>query len=308
MEYMETKNMQKYENNFYCKKCDYKCCKKTLWNQHILTQKHNRQHLETNGNKKYANKNNQCENCGKFYQDRSGLWKHKKKCLDKKNIINNTKDNAIDNNLKEENNNLKDLIKEIMNGYSKDIEIKKEMMGQLKEQNQIIQDLIPKLGNNNNNKFNINVFLNEQCKDAINMSDFINSLNVQTQDLVYTQKNGLIEGISTVFLNGLKQLDIFQRPIHCTDVKREILYIKENNTWEKEQSKDKIRNAINDVAYKQRDAIKKWEFNNPSWQQTDNGKDEYIDLVKTVMEDIDKNSYSENKIIKSIIKETIIDK
>jgi thymidylate synthase len=140
------------------------------------------------------------------------------------------------------------------------------------------------------------------------MSDFINSLNVQTQDLVYTQKNGLIEGISTVFLNGLKQLDIFQRPIHCTDVKREILYIKENNTWEKEQSKDKIRNAINDVAYKQRDAIKKWEFNNPSWQQTDNGKDEYIDLVKTVMEDIDKNSYSENKIIKSIIKETIIDK
>jgi len=302
MNILETKNMQKYAQEFFCVKCDYKCSKKTLWKQHLSTQKHNRQHLETNGNQKYANKNNQCENCGKIYQDRSGLWKHKKICITIK------KKNIEITNLEEENNNLKDLIKEMMHGYTKDLEIKKEMMGQLKEQNQIIQEMIPKLGNNNNNKFNINVFLNEQCKDAINLSDFIDSLNVQSHDLIYTQKKGLIEGISTLFLNGLKQLDTFQRPIHCTDVKREILYIKDNNTWEKEESKQKIRNAINDVAHKQRDAIKKWESENPLWQQSDNGKDEYIDLVKTVMEDIDKNSNSQNKIIKTIIKETIIDK
>ena len=302
MKYLETENMQKYAQEFYCEKCDYKCTKKTLWNQHLATQKHNRQQMETNGNIKYANKNNQCENCGKFYQDRSGLWKHKKRCVLTK------KQNIEITNLEAENNNLKDLIKEMMHGYTKDIEIKKEMMGQLKEQNQIIQEMIPKLGNNNNNKFNINVFLNEQCKDAINLSDFIDSLNVQAHDLIYTQKKGLIEGISTVFVNGLKQLDTFQRPIHCTDIKREILYIKDNDTWEKEESKVKIRTAINDVAHKQREAIKKWESDNPLWQQSDNGKDEYIDLVKTVMEDIDKNSISENKIIKTIIKETIIDK
>jgi len=302
MKYLETENMQKNTVEFYCEKCDYKCNKKTLWVQHLATQKHNRQQMETIGNTKYVNKNNQCENCGKFYQDRSGLWKHKKRCLSVK------KQNIEITNLEAENNNLKDLIKEMMHGYTKDIEIKKEMMGQLKEQNQIIQEMIPKLGNNNNNKFNINVFLNEQCKDAINLSDFIDSLNVQAHDLIYTQKKGLIEGISTVFLNGLKQLDTFQRPIHCTDVKREILYIKDNNTWEKEESKVKIRTAINDVAHKQREAIKKWETDNPFWQQSDNGKDEYIDLVKTVMEDIDKNSISENKIIKTIIKETIIDK
>lgn len=302
MKYLETKNMQKMVVEFYCEKCDYKCSKKTLWNQHLTTQKHNRQHLETCGNIKYANKNNQCENCGKFYLDRSGLWKHKKRCLP-------TKKQTIEiANLETENNNLKDLIKEMMHGYTKDIEIKKEMMGQLKEQNQIIKEMLPKIGNNNNNKFNINVFLNEQCKDAINLSDFIDSLNVQAHDLIYTQKKGLIEGISTVFLNGLKQLDTFQRPIHCTDIKREILYIKDNDTWEKEESKGKIRTAINDVAHKQREAIKKWESENPFWQQSDNGKDEYIDLVKTVMEDIDKNSISENKIIKTIIKETIIDK
>ena len=296
---METKNMQKYVNNFYCIKCDYTCSKKTLWKQHLATQKHNRQHLATDGNIKYANINNCCEKCGKIYQDRSGLWKHKKRC-----IISNTTSET----LKKENNNLKDFIKGIIKEYSQDIEIKKEMISQLKEQNQIIQKMIPKLGNNNNNKFNINVFLNKHCKDAINMSDFINSLNIQTHDLIYTQKKGLIEGISTLFLNGLKQLDTFQRPIHCSDIKREILYIKDNNIWEKEPTKDKIRNAINDVAYKQRDAIKKWEKNNPLWHQSESGKDEYIDLVKTIMEDIHKDSFSENKIIKNILKETQIDK
>lgn len=303
MEYLETKNMQKYATEFYCKKCDYKCTKKSLWFQHLATQKHNRQHLATFGNAKYAH---QCEICGKKYQDRSGLWKHKKRCNINCQIDNLNVDET--NNLEEENNNLKSLITEIIKGNTKDNEIKKEMMDQLKKQNEIIQEIIPKIGNNNNNKFNINVFLNEQCKHAINMSEFIESLNIQVKDLIYTEKNGLIEGISTVFLNKLKQLDTFQRPIHCTDIKREILYIKDNNIWEKEQSKEKIRNAISDVAYKQRYAIKDWELNNPTWDKSETGKDEYINLVKTVMEDISENSSSENKIIKTIIKETIIDK
>ena len=137
------------------------------------------------------------------------------------------------------------------------------------------------------------------------MSEFLESLQIQLKDLIYTKDNGLIEGISTVFVNGLKQLDTFKRPIHCTDMKRETLYIKDNNEWERENGKECLRNAINDVASKQRLAINEWEKNNPNWDKTVKGKEEYIKIVKTVMSDI---SDEHNKIIKNIAKETIINK
>ena len=292
---METKNIQNMPFSYHCNLCDYKCSKKSLWNQHLSTQKHKWKQMETNGNKKYADWI--CENCGKIYASRAGLWKHKKKCNEYKSKL-----------LEKENSELKDLMINMVNNFNKDVEIKHELVEQLNKQNKIITDMIPKIGNNNNNKFNINLFLNEQCKNAINMSDFLESLIIQLKDINYTKDNGLIEGISTLFLNGLKQLDTYQRPIHCTDVKREVLYIKENNTWDKEQSKDKIRVAINDLAYKQRLAIKEWETNNPKWEETEKGKEEYLHLVKTLMQDIELNSNSENKIIKNILKETIIDK
>ena len=130
--------------------------------------------------------------------------------------------------LEEENTELKSLMQQMLCGLNKNSQMKDEMMEQMKEQNKIIQDMIPKIGNNNN-KFNINVFLNEECRDAINMTDFIESLQIQLEDLNYTKTNGLIEGISSVFVNGLKQLDTYKRPIHCTDMKRETLYIKDNN-------------------------------------------------------------------------------
>ena len=322
METFGNKNSEKYTTEFYCKLCDYKCSNKQLWKQHLKTKKHSRQRLpiyfsaaetelKSKNDKnilhelpsKYKENIFSCEICGKFYKDRSGLWKHKKKCI---SIDNN--DNKKINNLEEENNRLKNILNNVITGFTTNSEITKQMMTQLQKQNLIIQEMIPKLGNNNNNKFNINLFLNEECKDAINLSDFINSLQVQKEDLIYTKEKGLIEGISTVFLNGLRQLNICQRPIHCTDIKREILYIKNNNMWEKEHNKEKIRLAINDVAYKQRDAIKEWENTNPLWDQSEKGKEDYVNLVKTLMEDINKNSYSENKIIKSIIKETLIDK
>ena len=309
MAYLETKNMQKYSQEYFCINCDYKCFKKSLFNQHLETQKHKWKQMETNGNK--TNIEFICEICGKRYANRSGLWKHKKKCINNGSVNNGSVNNGSVNNeefFEKENFELKNLMINMVNHFNKDLEMKNELVEQLKEQSKIIHDIIPKIGNNNNNKFNINVFLNEQCKNAINMSDFIESLSIQLKDINYTKDKGLIEGISTLFLNGLKQLDTFQRPIHCTDLKREVLYIKENNTWDKELSKDKIRTVINDLAYKQRQSIKEWENNNPDWENTENGKEEYINLVKTLMQDIEINSNCENKIIKNIIKETIIDK
>lgn len=298
--------MKKYAPKYYCIDCDYKCSRKFLWDQHISTLKHKRQQSATIGNQIYAkpsivtNVNFTCEKCGRCYKQRSGLWRHEKKCILSDN-------NKIVGKLEQENTELKTLMHKMLSGIDKDTQIKDQMMDQMKEQNKIIQDMIPKLGNNNNNKFNINVFLNEHCRDAINMSEFIESLQIQLEDLHYTKRNGLIEGISSVFVNGLKQLDTFKRPIHCTDMKRETLYIKDNNEWDREKGKERLRDAISDVANKQRKAIAEWESQHPEWSKTDKGKDEYIQLVKSVMTDIT-DGPTENKIIKSIAKETVIDK
>tara|TARA_B100000482_G_scaffold27611_1_gene17757 strand:+ start:309 stop:908 length:600 start_codon:yes stop_codon:yes gene_type:complete len=199
------------------------------------------------------------------------------------------------------------LFKNILIDHQENNKVKDRMMNQLKEQSDIIKEMIPKLGNNTNNNFNINVFLDEQCSDAINMSEFIESLKIKMDDIQFTSTNGLVEGVCSVFLNGLKELGMNQRPIHCTDIKRETLYIKDNNEWERENGKGKLKTAINDVASKQRTAIIEWRNENPNWNETDKGKEEYIQLMQNLMIDITQES-NENKIIKNIAKQTIIDK
>ena len=299
--------MQKYATEFYCKKCNYKCVTKFLWNQHKTTLKHNRQRLATP--KKTDDTSYVCEYCGKSYKQRSGLWRHKKKCSSKISTTQNEiiKSDLDNNTLLNEHKELKELFKNILIDHEQNNKVKEKMMNQLKEQSDIIKEMIPKLGNNTNNNFNINVFLNEQCRDAINMSEFVESLKIKLDDIQFTSTNGLVEGVCSVFLNGLKELGMNQRPIHCTDIKREILYIKDNNEWERENGKNKIKTAINDVASKQRKAIIEWKNEHPNWNETDEGKEEYIQLMQDLMIDITSES-NENKIIKNIAKETIIDK
>ena len=142
------------------------------------------------------------------------------------------------------------------------------------------------------------MFLNEQCRDAINMSDFLQSLDVNMSDLDYSKKNGLMKGISYLFMNGLKELNTFERPIHCTDIHKEILYIKDGNIWENNNSKKKLTEAINTLAVKQQKSLTTWEKNNPAWRDSKEGMDEYIQLVQTVMCKIDNE-----KIIQTIAKE-----
>ncbi len=299
--YLATKNMKKYANDFYCEKCNYKCLTKFLWTQHLSTRKHNRQHLATPNIKNEVEYI--CEYCNKTYKQRSGLWRHKKKC----NNILSTNKNYENNKLLNEHEELKELFKNILIDHKENNKVKEKMMDQLKEQSDIIKEMIPKLGNNTNNNFNINVFLNEQCSDAINMSEFVESLKIKIDDIQFTSTNGLVEGVCSVFLNGLKELGMNQRPIHCTDIKRETLYIKDNNEWERENSNKKIKIAINDLASKQRNAIIEWKNEHPKWNDSDKGKEEYIHLMQSLMIDITKGN-NENKIIKNIAKETIIDK
>ena len=160
-------------------------------------------------------------------------------------------------------------------------------------------------------KFNIQVFLNEDCKDALNLNEFINTLNLELKDLHETRRNGFISGITNIFVRELNQLDLHKRPIHCSDLKRETLYIKNNNEWEKDNpDKQLIKSAIAGVAKRQINKIKEWETANPDWNKTDAGTTEYIEMVRNVtdMGEDSARDKNENKIIKSIAKEVLIDK
>ncbi len=326
---MLPKKTPKKSPKYFCEFCDYKCSRAFLWKQHIGTAKHIGNANRKNGNgvktasTSCSDEIHVCENCNKVYKQRSGLWRHKKRCLGKIEIPDGNLENIEDSDSNEEdendslereksllvkeNNELKSLMKQMVLGLNQDVQMKNEMMGQIKEQNKLIQEMIPRMGNNNNNRFNINVFLNEQCRDAINMSEFLASLNIKVEDLKFTQNNGLIEGISSVLVNGLRELDTCKRPIHCTDEKRETLYVKENDEWNRDKGKSTLRDAIENVADKQRKAISDWEKNNPDWQNSSSGQQEYIQIVQSVMADVSGES-NENKIIKTIAKETIIDK
>ena len=194
-----------------------------------------------------------------------------------------------------------------------------EMIKIIKEQQHQINAIIPKIGSNvtttnnnmmttNNTNFNLNFFLNEKCKDALNMSEFIQSLKITLEDLQYSRSNGLVQGISNVMIRGLKELDIYKRPIHCTDVKRDTMYIKDKEKWEKDESHEKMRNTILKIANKERNAISAWVEQNPDWMDTETTQMEYLTLINKVCEPIENDIKNEKKIIKIIGKEIILNK
>jgi hypothetical protein len=193
-----------------------------------------------------------------------------------------------------------------------------DMIKIIKEQQQQINMIIPKIGNvtttNNmttnmtNNNFNLNIFLNEKCKDALNISEFIESLKITLEDLQYSRSNGLVQGISNVMIRGLKELDIYKRPIHCTDVKRDTMYIKDKEKWEKDDNHDKMRNTIIKIANKERNAIKSWVDQNPNWMDREETQLEYLTLINKICEPIENDIKNEKKIIRIIGKEIILNK
>lgn len=271
---------------YYCRSCAYGCNKKSLWQQHASTRKHARHCGRAASHD--LDGGYEC-GCGKKYKYLSGLSRHRRRCQ--------CGDGAS------RDGDIQCLVAALARAE----EVKSEMMQQLKEQSSMIREMLPCMGNNTNN-FSINVFLNETCREAINMSEFVASLQVHLEDLEYTRDNGLAEGISSMLVNGLRQLDTCKRPIHCTDAKRETLYIKENDGWEKgegETGKMPLRSAIGTIADKQRKAIAEWEAEHPGWEDSEKGKDEYLTTVRSVMADVSQRA-DEDKIIKSIAKETAI--
>ena len=194
----------------------------------------------------------------------------------------------------------------------------KEMMKIIKGQQEQINSIIPKIGNitnnnttNNNtmhNNFNLNVFLNEQCKDALNISDFIDSLKITLEDLLFSKTNGISRGITDVLIKGLKELDIYKRPIHCTDIKRDIMYIKDEDKWQKDDNNVMMKNTIVKIADKERNALQQWAIDNPDWMETERKQIAYLTMMRSICEPIENYNNYERKIIKNIGKEILIDK
>jgi len=278
-------------HTFYCDKCCYGTSKKSNITAHYLTAKHTKSMIRNQNKPKSCNLF-VCQNCEKKYKDNSGLWRHKKTCTQKESI-----QADIGKNINSE------LIVEII-----------KQNGQL--QNQIIE-LCKKVGNNNNinsnnkTKFNLNFFLNETCKDAMNITDFVSSIKLQLTDLENVGKNGYVNGISNIIVKNLNALEINKRPVHCSDLKREIMYVKDENKWEKEKEKEKLSKAINKVSYKNVLQISTWQKEHPGCEHSHNKEnDKYLHIVHESMGASTEEEKKENidKIITKIAKEVVIEK
>jgi hypothetical protein len=314
-------------HNFYCNLCHYGCSKKYIYNQHLRTAKHvNAIKMATNDvinatNATEISQKNCCD-CGKHFKHHSSYYRHKKKCVTHKKDETIVENNEPKIEVYNENNITPELIIKIIkqNQEFKEIIIEQNKLNQ-DLQKQIIE--VCKNGTNNsitnnntntnshNKTFNLQFFLNETCKDAMNIMDFVESIKVQLCDLEKVGQIGYVEGISNIIVKNLNSLDETKRPVHCTDVKREVLYVKDEDKWEKENNdKQKLRKVIKEVAYKNTKMLKEYKSKHPD---CDKGESKFSDQYnKLIIEAMggkgDNDLEKEDKIIKNIAKEVTIDK
>ena len=288
-----TEKTKKNENIFSCDFCHFNTCKKTDFNRHLLTIKHKSNTLATADNTKneiiYT-----CDCCNKKFKDRSGLWRHKKKCFAN-----------VDIEYKPSEPTEKELILMLIKQNTQLIEQNASLV------KNGVNNSYSHNNNSNNKTFNLQVFLNETCKDAMNITDFVNSIQLQLSDLEKVSEIGYTQGISNIIINNLNELDVTQRPVHCADKKREVIYIKDEDKWEKEnEDKMKMRKAIRRVADKNSDLLKKFQELHPDCMQYHS---KYGDKYNKMMYEAyggkgDNYTEKENKIIRNIAKNVVIDK
>jgi hypothetical protein len=318
-----------------CSHCNYNTNIKTNYDKHLLTDKH-----KTNVNGEPKDARHICSQCNKEYLNYNALWKHKKQCvvLDNKtqeedaeklqntfvptNII--TPELVIDiikqskelqQVLIEQNKELQNKLLEKENEFQHKLLEKDNTM--IEQNKQIIelaknQSVVHNNTTNNNNQFNLQLYLNETCKDAMNIVDFVNSLQLTTEDFETTGKLGFVDGISRIFIKELKKIDTEKLPIHCTDFKRETVYIKDNNTWEKENDeKKKLKWTIDRIAKLNYNQIQQWQEKFPECRENNTPANEYFfRLVKVALGGYGKEEENKfrDKIMRNVLKEVIIDK
>jgi hypothetical protein len=235
--------------------------------------------------------------CGSSYKFASSLCFHKKTCKATKeaDVSSSSDENLVSSGGVVSNEMIMKLIEQ--NGKLQ------EQLVSLSKEKSVINNIV-----NNTNNFNLNIFLNEKCKDALNISDFIQSLKITLDDLMYTKNKGLVEGITNVMIRGLRQLDVYKRPIHCTDTKRETMYIKDHEKWEKDETHEIMRNTIEKIADKERTALQLWTEENPDGIETERKQMEYLTMLRNISEPIEDEEKNGRKIIRAVSREVIVDK
>ena len=288
-----SKKLLKVAPNFYCEICDYNTSKKSSFVKHMSTDKHKNGKMVVNGSEKLLKVAQYKCWCGKMYKYDTGYYRHKKSCFEPElcqNIITD-KDDPLD----------KDLIMMLVKQNSELLEVIKNGTNNTNTNNII---------NSHNKTFNLQFFLNETCKDAMNITDFVDSIKLQISDLEKVGELGYVEGISNIIVKNLKELDITKRPVHCTDKKRETIYIKDENKWEKDEEKEKIRRVIKKVASKNQRLLLKFKDIHPDCiKASSKYSDQYNKIIVESMGGSGNNdNEKEDKIIKKITSVTIIDK
>jgi hypothetical protein len=296
-----------------CEICHYDTYSKKDFSKHLLTLKHKRL-INTNEllikNPKNPNLFFVCS-CGKEYKHQSSLCKHKQTCKFVDFFIENPDDTQLDNT---EDLSSKELIKIFLEQSKENKDLKellveqnKLMMDMMKKQSLSLTNVTTNNNTTNNNNFNVNVFLNEKCKDALNLMDFVNQIKGSVKDLESIGIMGFAEGISKIFIRELKSLSVYERPIHCTDVKREKIYVKDEDKWEKEEdSKPKIIKAIKYITHHNIKALPQWQKENPLYYDSrSKDNDRHNQIIMQIMSDEDKLY---NKIISNVSKNVVIDK
>jgi hypothetical protein len=301
---MTTNQVEKTIKKIGCELCDFKCSKRQDYNRHLLTQKHTNATKYNQMQKNEGKKSYQCQ-CSKTYTHRASLYNHRKKCdyippndaPEKKPKL-YEKDNIVEV-LMQENMDFKNIILELVKNN-----------GNLQKQMSEVCKGSVNNSYNNNKTFNLQFFLNEQCKDAMNMVDFVNSMTLEFSDLEEVGKLGYVEGISNIIIRKLNALDIYKRPIHCSDGKREIMYVKEDDVWEKENNTyDKLRKVIKQVTYKNSSLLVPWSQQYPNCMNNQHSlNDVYVQMMGQAMGGKESFLESENKIMKKIAKAVLITK
>ena len=286
---------------YYCANCSIKTNNKKDYERHILTLKHKKltdvNNLLTNVAPKILFS---CQICQKEYKSRVGLWKHYKICKDSCNIDKQPNDTeALIHYLMKENSEFKQLL----------VDQNKHMLELAKNNGNY--NITTNNNNSHNKSFNLQFFLNETCKNAMNMTAFIDSLQLQLSDLENVGEVGYIEGISSIIVKNLNALDVTERPVHCTDKKRETMYIKDEDKWEKEdEKKAKLHKMVRRISNKNIDLISDFKQLHPDWKKiTSKVSDQFNKIIIESMGGAGDNDFEkEEKIIKRVAKEVIIDK
>ena len=304
------KKFQKSSEKFYCKKCDYSSNRKSQWTRHISTAKHKMDNMDnamdnTKGSARYY----ECD-CGKQYMYNSGLSKHRKKCP--YIICGNIGEKTYKISTTVSSKPVKTEFSPILNKWKNDENceneetenISMEMLNKLVEQNNTLMEKVMELSKNNqvinyqncnNKKMTINVFLNEQCKDAMNLKDFVDNVKISLDDLKYTKEHGYIKGIGNILAKHLQDLDPKDRPIHCSDKKRLQFYVREENKWDKDKANAKIDKTIEDITIKQIRRIKEWELKHPDYLKNEKLLQEWHRMIQQITGSGDDDQRERNK-------------